>query len=328
MLAAFTGVLIAALPSHALAQQLAGPRADGRPSEAAQPRSTAASALPSGRTTYRRLSDYQDDLKRLAVNNPHIVKPVTLPFRTYEGRKVEGVEITTNPDARDGKPAFLLTGLHHARDWPSGEHAMEFALELVNGYNSGDTRVRQLVSSSRTIVVPVVNPDGFNISREAGQALGAGDGRGGNDAMNTVTYPQEYRRKNWRLPNDAPAGSCVTTSQGVSEPGVDPDRNYGALWGGPGADTDLTSLTYRGPGPFSEPESRNIRQLVSNRHVTTLVSNHTYSDRVLRPPGLRALGETPDEPVYKALGDAMGEQNGYLSQNRHQLSEATGTAID
>ena len=62
---------------------------------------------------------------------------------TYEGRPVEGIEITENAQARDGKPVFLQMALHHAREWPSGEHAMEWAYELVNGYKAGDARVRE-----------------------------------------------------------------------------------------------------------------------------------------------------------------------------------------
>ncbi len=69
-------------------------------------------------------------------------------------------------------------GAHHAREWPSAEHAMEWAYELILGYRRGDARTRRLVETTRTIVVPVVNPDGFNASREAGELQGAGDGRG------------------------------------------------------------------------------------------------------------------------------------------------------
>jgi hypothetical protein len=88
---------------------------------------TAASGMPSGRTTYRRLFDYTDDMKRLAREHPDLVRPITLNHVTYEGRPVEGIEIATNPNARDGRPVFLQLGVHHAREWPSGEHAMEWA---------------------------------------------------------------------------------------------------------------------------------------------------------------------------------------------------------
>ena len=39
-------------------------------------------------------------------------------------------------------PAFLITGAHHAREWPSAEHAMEFGYELINGYNDGKKQSR------------------------------------------------------------------------------------------------------------------------------------------------------------------------------------------
>jgi len=157
------------------------------------------SELPSGSATYRRLFDYNEDMKRLAREHPDLVKPITLNHETYEGRPVEGIEITTNPGARDGKPVFLQMGVHHAREWPSSEHAMEWAYDLILGYRKGDARTRRLVETTRTIVVPVVNPDGFNASREAGELLGAGDGRGGDDTQETVnilSHPNEYRRKN------------------------------------------------------------------------------------------------------------------------------------
>ena len=70
-------------------------------------------------------------MKRLAREHPDLVRPITLNHLTYEGRPVEGIEIATNPNARDGRPVFLQLGVHHAREWPSGEHAMEWAYELI-----------------------------------------------------------------------------------------------------------------------------------------------------------------------------------------------------
>src|SRR5688500_18349080 len=255
-----------------------------------------ASALPSGRDAYRRLPDYSEDLKKLVDENPGLVRPITLPHKTWEGRTVEGVEITTNVDnLRDGKPVFLQMGVHHAREWPSGEHAIEWAFELVNSYKNGDARTRRLLQGVRALVIPIVNPDGFNISREAGEAQGGGDGRGtpnpgeGNETANIVAHPLEYRRKNCRLP-ESDSGSCAGPAVGLASTGVDPNRNYGSFWGGPGASGDFSNETYHGPSAFSEPETQNIRELVSGRQVTTLITNHTSGDLLLRAPGLKSQG--------------------------------------
>ena len=86
--------------------------------------------------------------------------------------------------------------------------------------------------------------------------------------------------------------------------------------------------TTAAPAPFSEPETQNIRELVSGRQVTTLITNHTFSGLVLRPPGIAAQGTTVDEPIYKALGDSMAAENGYSSQYGYQLYDTTGTTED
>ncbi|HEX2233848.1 MAG TPA: M14 family zinc carboxypeptidase [Thermoleophilaceae bacterium] len=310
-----------------------------RRAEAAYASRVRASALPSRRDTYRRLNDYGEDMKRLVRENPNLVKPITLPFRTWTGMAVEGIEISTNVNQNDGKPVFLNMGAHHAREWPSSEHAMEWAFELVNGFRNGDARVRRLVGQTRTIVIPLVNPEGFNTSREAGQAAGAGNGRGGPVEEPNLVIPYEYQRKNCRVVNpdgDDPAeGNCQQQpATGVQQFGVDPNRNYGGLWGGPGATPPGGTppgdyaQAYRGPGPFSEPETRNIRALVSSRHVVTLITNHTFSNLVLRPPGLASQGFAPDEALLRELGDAMADENGYVNQYSWQLYDTSGTTED
>ena len=296
--------------------------------------------LPSGRNKYRRLFDYNEDMKRLAREHPDLVRPITLNHKTYEGRTVEGIEIATNPNARDGRPVFLQMGAHHAREWPSAEHAMEWAYELVLGYRQGDARVRDLVSRTRTIVVPVVNVDGFNTSREAGELFQHASGHttdyNGDGNISDAEFilagasnPNEYRRKNCRLLGDPPMGNCLAgVDTGLVGHGVDPNRNYGAFWGGGGSSGVPLTQTYRGPAPFSEPETRNVRELISARHVTTLITNHTFSNLVLRPPGIAAQGTTVDEPIYKALGDSMAAENGYSSQFGYQLYDTDGTTED
>lgn len=294
--------------------------------------STPRSALPSGRTGYRHLYDYEAEMKALAAAAPELVKPITLPHPTLEGRDVQGIEITKDVDASDGKPVFVQLGAHHAREWPSAEHAMEWAFELVRGYGH-DPQITDLVGKVRTIVVPVVNPDGFNLTREAPVDLVEDPAFASLPELSqTATYLADpafaYKRRNCRVIDgaDAPGGICAAPAFRMN--GVDPNRNYGGLWGGAGASAAPLYDTYRGAGPFSEPESQNIRELISDRQVTTLITNHTFSNLVLRPPGVRAQGPPPDEAIYKDLGDRMAAQNGYLSQPSYGLYDTSGTTED
>ena len=282
-------------------------------------RAAAASALPSGRDSYRHLADYDFEMKQLAMQYPSLVRPFTLRYKSVLGRDVNGIEITTNAaNTQDGKPIFLNMGVHHAREWPSSEHAIEFAYDLLRNYGV-DSRTTSLVQRTRTIVVPVVNPDGFNISREAAPL---GD---------FSLFDYEMKRKNCSVSRSTPTQyrrhACDDNKAGRLR-GTDPNRNYGGLWGGSGASVTWFDDTFRGDAPFSEPETQNIQDLVSNRQVTNLITNHTFSNLVLRPPGVASFGFPLEEPQYKALGAAMTAHNGYSNDPGFGLYDTTGTTED
>ncbi|MFB9297786.1 M14 family zinc carboxypeptidase [Kibdelosporangium philippinense] len=279
---------------------------------------TQTSGLPSGRTSYRHLYEYEFELKELARKNPKLVKAFTLNHPSIEGRDVLGVEIATDvANIADGKPVNVTMGVHHAREWPASEHAIEWAYELVNGYQN-DPAIKSLVGKTRNIIVPIVNVDGFSISREAEPK---GD---------FSRFDYEMKRKNCKA-DDSPSqfrtGICKANPAG-RERGIDPNRNYPTFWGGNGASPNWNSDTFRGSGPFSEPETRNIRDLVSKRQVTNLVTLHTYGNLILRPPGVAATRAPLDEPVLKALGDKMASRNGYRSIPSWGLYDTTGTTED
>ncbi len=277
------------------------------------------SPLPSGRTSYRTLADYNREMSQLARRYPSLVKPLTLRNRSVEGRTVRGIEITTNAaKVNDGKPVFMMLGAHHAREWPSAEHSMEFAYDLLQHFRT-DARAHRIVQRSRTIIVPVVNVDGFAISRSAAP----------NGDFSTFDY--EMKRKNCRVSHQTPSqflgGTCADNPAGRLR-GTDLNRNYPGFWGGGGASPDWSDDTYRGDAPGSEPESDNIRRLISQRQVTNLITNHTFSGLVLRPPSIRATGLSPDEPVYRQLGADMTDANNYANWAAFQLYDTSGSVED
>lgn len=310
--------------------------------------SVAASPMPSGRTGYRMLADFGKEIDALAAKYPALAKRISIGT-SVEGRDLTGIEIgrdVTGPE--DGRPVFLLFGVHHAREWPSAELPMEFAYDLLNNYGT-DSRITALLDRGRAVIVPVSNPDGYDASRTSGDVVDLRAADNGGTASLLGTPGNAYKRKNCRYVDGRtqPAGSCVAVaSPGGLGVGIDLNRNYGALWGGPGASADRTSATYRGPAPFSEPETQAIRKLISTRQVTTLVTNHTFSNLVLRPVGVQPgslgpdgnpVGFAPDECFttpdgrdngMQALGQRMAAQNGYSNQFGWELYDTTGTTED
>lgn len=293
------------------------------------------SPLPSGRTTYRTLAELQPEMKKIADENAGIVRPVTIG-KTFQGREIQGLEIADNVNGDDGRPVFFLMAEHHAREWPSLEAAMEYAHMLVQ--QQSDPRIASMLAHVRTVVVPVVNVDGYNSSRSAvSPADTLRDLNGGEEidptgaglppsTVESVAPPggiAAYRRKNCDGEfSDNPEVPCEL------QYGIDPNRNYGNLWGGAGGSPDPTSQSYHGPGPRSEPEVQAVWNYARTHQVTTLISLHNVAALVLRPPGLHDGGKAPDEQRLKEIGDAMANATGYTSEFGFQLYDTAGTTED
>jgi hypothetical protein len=306
---------------------------------------TKVSALPSGRDTYRTLEDYNTELSELAKDHPGLVKAFELSQTSLEGKAIHGIEIAANVNGpADGRPVFAMFGLHHAREWPSGEHTIEFAYDLVENYGK-NARITRLLRQSRVLIVPVVNVDGFEKSINDGLLVDLRPVDDDNEELDGTasllgTPGNAYKRKNCRVMDgsEPAAAECtLASSPGGLGIGVDLNRNYGGLWGGPGASDSFEDATYRGADAFSEPETQAVRELVSRRQVTMLITNHTFSNLVLRPNGVapdtlgpdeQPVGDPPDEAAMKRLGAQMAAQNGYRNIHGWQLYDTTGTTED
>jgi hypothetical protein len=293
----------------------------------AEARVAGRSSLPSGRTGYREYVDYQNELRQLAEQNPSLVRPVTLPLPSLEGRPIEGVEIATDVNRTDdGRPAYVLMGLHHAREWPAGELAMEFALDVVASHGT-DARVTAMLDKVRLFVLPVTNPDGFVVSRGAGTSPADDDP----DATLALALNDQaaYKRKNCRptVPEQAAQPCALRTSSGV-----DLNRNHGAYWGGSGSSSTPTAQIYRGTAPYSEPEAEAVHRFSQGIQDTVFITNHTFTSdgKWLRQPGFDdVIKVTPDEAAMKELGDAMAGSTGWTSELGYAtLGDITGATED
>jgi hypothetical protein len=286
--------------------------------DAAFGRRVGLSALPTGRTTYRSYEHYQAELKQMVEQFPDLAQPVKLKQKSFQGRDIQVVEIAQDvKGGDDGRPVFFLGAVHHAREWPAAETAMEFAWDLLKNHGT-DANLARILSEVRVVVMPLTNPDGFVSSRTAmdpdGGTLTGAFPTGGNFA---------YRRKNCN-PLVVPSGA-VPCEAAI---GVDNNRNYATEWGGPGASTTPIDQSYRGPGPSSEPETKAVIELLSGLNAPVHISAHNVAAKVLRPPGLKADGFAPDEEAMKALGQLMAGPTGYTNEYGWQLYDTTGTTKD
>jgi carboxypeptidase T len=168
--------------------------------------------------------------------------------RSIEGRPILALRIG---DRRGGVPKLLFMGCHHAREWIAVEVPFLLAKELVE--RADEAPVDGWLSGGEIWVAPMVNPDGHEHSRTQARLW----------------------RKNRRRNED---GSF----------GVDPNRNYGYMWGTLDVPTSShvpSDETYVGPRAFSEPETQAVRDLVGCERFAGVITYHSYSQLILYPWG-------------------------------------------
>jgi len=194
----------------------------------------------------RTLEEIDRRLDELAAISRGRAKVVVLG-RSIEGRAIRGLRILAGEGAdseRVSRSAILITGTHHAREWATPMVTLGLAEALVRQYLT-DPRVRRVVNTMAVFVVPVVNVDGY-VATHNGQRL---------------------RRKNMNR-------GCA----------VDLNRNYDIAFGlgVPAGGCDQES--YPGPFPFSEPETRAIKDLAESLPALKLyLDYHSPAEQVLIP---------------------------------------------
>ena len=209
-------------------------------------------------------------------------------------------------------------GAHHGNEKPSYESLIFFIDYILKAYNMNNTdndddgminedmfdgydndgdglidedpseeRIRYLIDNTEIFVIPMVNPDG-------------------------VAY--EWRKN--REPNYGPFG----TSDTITSYGVDLNRNYDYKWYLPYVlpfnymlpfIINDESWNYRGESPFSEIETRAVRDFVHDQpNIKISLSYHSYSCVIMYPWTHSSLA-TPDEELFISIGENISKIDKY-----------------
>ncbi|WP_187647376.1 M14 family zinc carboxypeptidase [Nitrosophilus labii] len=182
-------------------------------------------------------------LKQKVKEYPHLIK-LQVIGKTWENRDIILATVSLDVEYADLKPALLYTGTIHAREWIGNELAIAFVDYLLKNHKS-DPRVISALSKNTLYIVPVLNPDGFEYSRSH----------------------YSFWRKNRRKNSD---GSF----------GVDLNRNFSVGWV---KSKDPSSNIYGGPEPFSEPETKAIKEFVDTHPNITIALDYHSQGNVFFP---------------------------------------------
>jgi len=229
---------------------------------------------------YATLSEIYAYLDNLRAAHPSIVSAKTHIGYTLEGRDMWAVKISDNPDVEEGEPEVLYTAAIHAREVITPLTLMHFMDHLTDNYGI-DSAVTDLVDNRQLWFVMPVNPDGYYHN----EVIAPGGGG--------------MWRKNRRNNGDGTFG-------------VDLNRNYSYNWGYDdfGSSPDPESQVYRGTGPFSEPETQNMRDFAVAHNFVIVLYLHSYGNFLLYPWEYNG-SRSPDHDIFQSLGTAVFYMNGF-----------------
>lgn len=230
---------------------------------------------------YRTVAQLDSVMNILSLFFPDVCTRVEMPNRSVEGRPIYALRI--HAGSSTDRRAILIAGGMHARELMNPDAIADLQLDLVTAYlnETGITiggrvwsqlDIKIMLESLDVWMLPCANPDG----REY--------------VMNVDDLWRQNRRDN-------PGTKCD---------GVDVNRNCDIVWG---VITSATSCnpcinTYLGPDRFSEPESRNIKDLCDTQRIDVFLDVHSFRELVLFPWG-HAFTQTTD-PSQNFLTLATG----------------------
>jgi carboxypeptidase T len=248
---------------------------------------------------YHSAETLEEDLRQLAASQPEIAELREIG-RSLEDRPIWALRIG---ERRGSSRKLLFLGCHHAREWIAVEVPFLLANHLIK--NANQNPVQEWLAQGEIWVAPMVNPDGHEYTRHPGMRLWL---------------------KN-RRPN--PDGSF----------GVDPNRNYGYMWGTINISTSShvpSDETYVGPRAFSEPETRAVRDLIARELFRGIITYHSYSQLILYPWGYtnQPISDQADRDQMINLANRMQQiiravhGKTYIVQQSSQLYPTAGDTTD
>lgn len=197
--------------------------------------------------SYYSHQDMNEYMHYLAVRFPERVCIRTVG-QSFENRDIKLIHISNGVRSANKNTIFIDAGIH-AREWIAPATALYIIYQLVENFEAN----QELLDEFDWIVLPLVNPDGYEYSR------------------GKFSY--------WRK----------TRSTVKSNPcrGTDANRNFAFHWDEKFASTDPCSDIFKGKKPFSEPESRIVAQILLELkgRGKFYISLHSFGNYILFPWG-------------------------------------------
>ncbi|XP_061108395.1 carboxypeptidase A2-like [Conger conger] len=245
---------------------------------------------------YHTLDTIYQWMNTLVADHPSLVTKVQIGS-SYENRPMYVLKFSTGGDNR---PAIWIDSGIHSREWVSQATGVWTANKIATDYGQ-DASLTALLNKMDVFLLIVTNPDGY---------------------VYTHTRNRMWRKTRSRISGT----SCI---------GVDPNRNWDAGFGGPGASQNPCSDSYHGPSAHSEVEVQNVVNFVKGHgNVKSFISIHAYSQLLMYPYGY-SCNDVPDASELESVSKSAVKALSSLYGTRYKVGsickiiyQASGGSID
>lgn len=139
------------------------------------------------------------DLKELSTSYPNITRLYSIGS-SVQGRELYVIEITKNPGVHSpDKPEMKYVGNMHGNEVVGREMLLLLVRYLCENYGT-DERVTRIVETVRLHVMPSMNPDGYEISKE-GDVYGVKGRANAKGVDLNRNFPDHYEVNDVRFPD-------------------------------------------------------------------------------------------------------------------------------
>ena len=290
---------------------------------------------------YHNYSEIVDTLLFLNSTFPNIVDVFSIG-KSWLNRTIYCIRLT-NEKITHPKPKLLFVGYHHARELISAELPLYFAVLAATKFGINET-ITRFLNYSEIYIIPALNVDGFEVVSqnewqrknahpfdEDGDGLLDEDPPDDEDGDGYIEYlffwdGVNYEFIRWEGIDDD--GDGLYNEDWIG--GVDLNRNYGYQWNAScqSGSPNPWEEDYRGPAPFSEPETRALRDLALKHNFKYAFSFHSGTECIIYPWGYTTQ-PTPDNEIFEEIAREIAEIIGCpYGQSGGGLYTASGTWDD
>jgi hypothetical protein len=253
---------------------------------------------------YHNYSELVEILVSLNESYPTIVDVFSIGT-SWWGREIYCVRLT-NESNLDPKPEVFFVGYHHAREPISAELPLYFLVFAADNFGLNAT-VTYLLNNCEIYVLVALNVDGFDLFQANDwQRKNARPTNEDSDGLVDEDPPEDENENGFidQLIDYSVSGGSFIRWEGLDNDadsyygedwigGVDLNRNYDFSW--ENGVSDPNSEIYKGPSPFSEPETQALRDFVLDHDFSYALSYHSGVELILYP-----WGHTYDPPPNEA----------------------------